>query len=399
MEIKRELDDWIAGWLEYMKETEAPNIYNKWVAISMIAAALERKVMLRWDKDLYPNFYIVLVGPPGCGKGTAMGPGREILSKLGINLVADATTKERLALSFEEAKNDFEALGDDFSLVTQSALTIYSEEFSVFLGFGNKDIMPWLCAWFDCLNDWSYKTKHQGENKFENVWLNIIGATTPELLQDVLPRETFGSGLNSRILYVYADRCESPLVLFPFAVSGRTEIKEKLLRDLQEINLIRGEFKPDEGYLEKWAEWYPEQRGIEFAGDQRFSGYVNRRATHVHKLAMIMNVSRNGKLDLSKEDLERAIKTLGEMEQRMPKTFEGFGRSATAAIQNAILVFIRKRGGVKYSEILNAYKNEVDNWSLSNIIATLEKAKVIKLSKLVEEKDYLISDAKKKLTP
>jgi len=135
MELNLELEDWYEGWLHYMKDSEAPLLYNKWVAISMLAAVLERKVFLSWDKLIYPNFYIVLVGPPGCRKGTAMSPGRAVLDEMNVKLAADATTKEKLASRLEDATDNFEAA--DGQIYPYAAMTIFSEEFTVFLGYGN----------------------------------------------------------------------------------------------------------------------------------------------------------------------------------------------------------------------------------------------------------------------
>lgn len=193
MDLKRELPDWIEAWLQYMFSTESPTIYHKWVAVSMIASVLERKVFLNWDKKIYPNFYIVLVGPPAARKGTAMWPGRELLDNMNVKIAADATTREKLIRRLKDASDTFELNGQIHSY---SALTIYSEELTVFLGYGNQELMQNMADWYDCKANWKYETKHQGIDDIDGVWVNLIGATTPGLLQDSLPRESFGGGLN-----------------------------------------------------------------------------------------------------------------------------------------------------------------------------------------------------------
>lgn len=388
MEIKRELPDWIEGWLQYRDNSEAPTIYNKWVAISMIASVLERKVFLRWDKLIYPNFYIVLVGPPAGGKGVAMGPGRDVLDDMSIRIAADATTKEKLAMRLQEASDDYQS-SETGELMSQSAMTIYSEEFTVFLGYGNQEMMPWLCDWYDCKKKWDYQTKHQNDTTVNNLWLNIIGATTPELLQDVLPRESFGSGLNSRIMFIFASGREK-MVLFPFAKEGQEELLEKLKNDLQLIRLMRGEYIPSESYLKGWEKWYPAQRNFQLGGDPRMAGYVGRRPTHIHKLAMVINASRDGNLILEEEDLNRAIEYMKEAENRMLQTFAGIGRSSTAPITSAVLSFIRVRGSVRYSEVCEQFKYDANTKELTLVLATLEHAKLIKNEKIEGERDFMV---------
>ncbi|KKL16209.1 hypothetical protein LCGC14_2497870, partial [marine sediment metagenome] len=82
----RRLNDWVSGYIEYSQETESPLSYHVWTGISLLAAALQRRVYIRWGYEiLYPNMYIVLVGPSGkCRKGSAMNLGKDIITGLGI---------------------------------------------------------------------------------------------------------------------------------------------------------------------------------------------------------------------------------------------------------------------------------------------------------------------------
>ena len=377
--MQRELPDWIDGWVEHRSNTEAPTVYNKWVAVAMIAAVLERKCFIRWDKLIYPNFYIVLVGPPAGGKGVAMGSARDMLNEMSIQIAADATTKERLAQRLQEATDNYQDR-DTGETKSQSAITIFSEEFAVFLGYGNQELMPWLCDWYDCKNSWDYEVKQSADTKVKNLWLNIIGATTPELLQDVLPRESFGSGLNSRIIYVYADGRER-LVIFPHLAKGQEGLWNKLLIDLQLIRTWEGEFVPDESYLMAWKDWYPKQRNFTIGNDPRMNGYVGRRPTHLHKLAMIMNASRDGEQVLTEADLKRGLEFLEEMEQTMLRAFSGIGRSRNASTTHAVLSFIRTQGEVQLSSLYDRFKFDADRDEMSSVLATIEHAHLIKIRK------------------
>ena len=69
----RLLDDWITRYLELNDNSEPPICYHLWTAIVTIAACMQRKCYLDWGMTaIYPNFYAILVGPPGGRKGTAM---------------------------------------------------------------------------------------------------------------------------------------------------------------------------------------------------------------------------------------------------------------------------------------------------------------------------------------
>jgi len=401
MEPKRELTNWIDSWKEFMGNSEAPPLYNEWCAVSMLASALERKCFLQWDKKIYPNFFIILVGDAGCRKGTAMSPARTLLETININIAADTTTKEKLVSRLEEAGLTTSYEDAEGNIKPYAAMTIFSEEFTVFLGYNNMDLMQWLADWYDCKDIWKYETKHQNSNSIEGLWVNLIGATTPELLQGTLPRESFGGGLNSRIIYVFAAPSEVKLVVFPHHQKQNQELKLKLERDLEVLRMYSGEFIPTKSYEACWAEWYPQAKDIALSNDRRMAGYMNRRGTHLHKLAMIMNVSRQGGLQLTDVDFNNALDLLERTERVMQKTFDGIGTSNMAAIMSNIINMLRVKQALKYSELLRHFYFDATDAEFGAAIATLDRAKLIEIRRSRESveaaKDPMIVYIKQKV--
>ena len=95
--MSRQVEDWIDGYVEFTDNSESPENFRRWTAISTIAAALQRKCFVEWGTiTWYPNMYIVLVGPSGARKGTAMGPAYDMLEELNIPMAANATTLQAL---------------------------------------------------------------------------------------------------------------------------------------------------------------------------------------------------------------------------------------------------------------------------------------------------------------
>ncbi len=376
----RELPDWIEGWMGYMKNSEAPTLYNKWVAISMIAAVLERKVWLQWDKRIFANFFIILAGPPAGGKGTAMEPGRSMLDDMSINVAADCSSKEQLVKRLNQPTTNFEYPIGSNHIHPYSAMTVFSEEFTVFLGFGNIELIGWLSNWYDCRDPWKYETKHQGQNHVDGLWVNLIGGTTPDLLRDALPIETFGSGLNSRIIYVHAPG-RGKLVLFPHKKRGQPELWQQLNIDLQNIKLTVGAYTGTPSYDEAWGKWYPQQRNHPFFQDTHMMHYAGRRPTHIHKLAMIMNASRDGGMELTDVDFKSALKVLTATERHMKKTFAGVGRSKFAATMHKVGDMVRMKGEIRYGDLIEKFYYDVDDTEMATILATLESAGKLKFDR------------------
>ena len=157
MSGSRRLDDWIEAFVKYTDNTAPPESYRRWVAISTMASALQRKCKLDWGSEtFFPNMYIVLVGPPAARKGTAMRTGKDLLDQIGIAVSADESSRQKLVKSLQEMGV---AAQDDLGRITfHSSMTLYSSELTVFLGYGAKELLAMLCKWYDCEPRYVYDT-------------------------------------------------------------------------------------------------------------------------------------------------------------------------------------------------------------------------------------------------
>lgn len=84
--------------------------------------------------------------------------------------------------------------------------------------------------------------------------------------------------------------------------------------------------------------------------DARFGGYLARKQTHIHKLAMILSVSRNGGMVISKEDLQVASEMVTDLEPDMAKVFAKIGQSDVSVTADRLIAFLRTKGKVGYME-------------------------------------------------
>jgi hypothetical protein len=371
----RLLDDWLSSYLQYTDRDEPPVTYRTWTAISVIAAALQRKCSLNWGRHivLYPNMYIVLVGPSGkCRKGTAMGPGYFFLRKLGVRMAAEAITREALIRELKEA-NDTAINAVTGMMYNSSSLTIYSQELTVFLGYNNGQLMSDLTDWYDCRDRWKYRTKHMGTDDIEGVWVNLIGATTPDLIQSTLPRDAIGGGLTSRIIFIFEPK-KGRVISEPYnETAGDGELEDQLMRDLEAINAMSGEFQIDQTFKDLWKPWYEAQEGHPPFDDSRFAGYIERRPVHVLKLSMIMNASRGGDMELTEQDLGRAIQTLEIAERKMQHTFSGVGKNPIADTISKVIAMLAERKTLTMRDLLDTMSFDASRTDLNDAIAVVRE--------------------------
>lgn len=330
--------------------------------------------------------YTVLVGPPGkCRKGTAMTPGYRMLRTLGIKIAAESTTREALIRELKTSSyTDIDPMTGAMNL--HASLTIYSQELTVFLGYNNLQLMSDLVDWYDCREQWTYRTKNMGTDDIVGVWVNLFGATTPELIATTMPRDAIGGGLTSRMIFVYEYK-KGRSCPTPFLSRDEKELEKALIQDLEKISMMSGEFKVTEEVLERWVEWYTEtDKSPPPFDDHRFAGYFERRPTHILKLSMILSSSRSSSRVIEMKDFERAIEILKSTEIRMPFTFSGMGKSPVSDIMQRIMGVLAMSRKMSLGELQSRFYADVDKYALSKIVETMESMEYIEVEHAGGEK-------------
>ena len=371
--MSRKVDDWIATYMDYTSNTESPLLYRKWSAIHVIAAAMERKCVLPWGSlTFYPNMYIILIGPSGkARKGTAMGPALDILMDIpGINLAAEAITREALIQELREAGAE-PTIVTGGKMVFHASLTVHSQELTVFLGYNNYALMSDLTDWYDCRKKWTYRTKHQGTDEINGLWVNLLGATTPELIQSSMPIDAIGGGLTSRMIFVFEFK-KGKIVPDPFLSKEEIALQEVLMSEIEKIHMLHGKFHVTENFVGLWGEWYTAQEDNPPFQDIRFNGYFERRPNHVMKLSMILNASRTDAMIITEGDLLNSIELLNQTERKMPHTFKGVGRSSQAETLAKVMAHIGMAGDTNFEELMVKFHFDASRDEMEQIIKTLE---------------------------
>jgi len=376
----RNLPDWIEGFMCLTENSEPPILYRKWSAISTIAAALQRKVRLELGLSLtiFPNLYVVLVGPSATGKGTAMRFSYDILKEIpSIKMSAQATSLQALIRGMKNTNLtdvDLETGKQQF----HSSLTIFSDEFTVFLGYHNRELMSALCDWYDCKDRWVYDTIKRDKEEVVGVWVNLLAGTTPDNIQSSFPMEAIGGGLTSRIIFVNEDK-RNKLVVFPAATKAELELQQYLIHDLERIALLSGAARFTEAAMSFYADWCMEADKHPPFQDKKFDGYNGRRRNHLNTLAMICSASRNDSLIITSDDIERAAYLLAEVEMKMGTVFRGIGRSDISALINEAIIFFANAKGkdIPLWEFSRRFEGDADKFMMDRLLTTLEAMKYV----------------------
>jgi len=346
--------DWLAAFMDYASYGEAPRHMYFWSGVSAVAGALRRKVWIdqayfKW----YPNMYIILVAPPGIvSKSTTAGMAMSLLRQVpGIKFGPDVVTWPALVSAFADSTEGFDYEG---GIHAMSALTLESSEFGNLLNPQDKDMVDLLVAlWDGKPGKFEKKTKHSGDDSVENPWINLIACTTPSWIAGNFPEYMIGGGFTSRCLFVYADE-KAQYVAYPGlrVPKNLKAMEEKLVADLERISALTGEYKLSAGAVEWGEAWYKRHYSIRSAtlDDDRFGGYIARKQTHMHKLAMIVAAATSDSLLLTEDHLVIADQMITDLEPDMQHVFSKIGKSETAMYAERLIWFVQSKGRVPYHE-------------------------------------------------
>lgn len=385
--MARELTNWLDTYLEYTEETESPISYHTWCGLATVAGALQRKVYLRWGigQVIYPNLYVVLIGPSGrTRKGVALGIAKDLLRQVpGVTITPESSSgKQSTIMVMKRAGLDFIDPSDG-KTKRHCSVTAFSEELSVFLGQSDISYLSALTDWYDSKDDWEYETVSRGKDSIKGICLNLVGGTAPDWIQSMIPQEAVGGGFTSRVIFIVEEQ-KRKLVPEHTMTVREIELQEMLTRDLERINKMAGPMEMSPGAKQLYVDWYVEQNMLAQAGkpavdDPRFAGYNERRATHLRKLLMVCSATRSDDLWINEEDFHRAVKLLSGAEVNMHKTFGGFGRSRNSDATEAIKDWIEKVQITTRKQVLQRFYRDVDVQTMNIVEETLRQMGCIKI--------------------
>lgn len=197
---------------------ETTNLFALWSAVAGLSSLAGRAVSLRAGQDMFPNFYIILVGPPGISrKSTAMDRWTDIEEAMWPKIPEHLAEVKKTPIIRAKATPEFlftqmanrelEHSDGEFS---DAVLKVRVSELDNFLSRASytSTMISKLTDFYDCRK---YDTdgvlgRNNGKlAEIRNIYATLFGCTTPSALQNTLPEEAFGGGFMSRATIVSQD--------------------------------------------------------------------------------------------------------------------------------------------------------------------------------------------------
>lgn len=371
----RKLNDWLQSYMEYTAYSEAPEHFHFWTGVGVVAGALRRKVWLdmkyfQWT----PNFYIIFVAPPGIvTKSTALGVGKSLLTALqGIKFGPSALTWQAMITALAASTEGVQM--PDGTIHPMSCLSFFVSELGTFLDTQDRKMIDVLVdLWDGQRGAWEKATKTVGSDSVQNPWLNIIGGTTPVWLNENVPRTMIGGGFTARCVFIFGET-KRHLIAYPQLVVPPVwfdEMTMKLVHDLEQIAMLRGEFLlTPEAYL-YGEEWYKQhysamKKAAKSSND--FGGYIARKQAHVHKLAMVLSASRRDDMVITEKELQDAVLIMDGVEKDLPEIFKSLTTSQTMDKAIKLIEVVKLAKSIRRAELYQLFFHVLDSKQFTEIL-------------------------------
>lgn len=363
--------------------TDAPDSFLVWSALSLIGATLKNNVFFKYGTfTIYPNLFIVLVAPPGIGKGTAMNIIEDMIEDTipnnVVNTLSDRITAEKILIRIEDGWSKApQIVGQQLVVGTKDhACLCFSTELRVLLGASDWMLEFLEEAWSKTRYD--NETKNKGSVFIKDMCFSLLAASVPDFLRNV-NREAhmvITGGFSSRCLFIFS---ESPSRDLPWPQPLKENPTSKatwdnLVLDLQEIARLKGCFRVDTTARIMFEDFLKKSRAAIATDDSE--AVANSRArikANTLKLAMVFSAARGNSLIINALDMQNAITEINKVINNLEKLFRGAGDSEMAPIAARVQTYMEKHPYVSKREILRAlYRHIGSAENLDRILWVLE---------------------------
>lgn len=389
----RRVTNWVEGFCDYCDVLQSPRLFCRWAAISLLSSVIERKLWVYTKgSNLYPNLYIILVGPPGQGKTAVLSQSRRFLQKLippsgsnqGPHIAPSYVSSASLIDAVADAKVKVIRINEVPNYVEYNYLTVIATEMQVFLPEYDPKFMGALTDIYDGESHESRLRTNKLHIKIEHPQINLIGGTTPSYLNSFLPEGAWDQGFTSRTVIVFSgEEKYTPIFGGKENHDRLGSLYVSLLDDLRDIQHLFGKLSWTVDAAGAITEW--DKRGRKPVPEHgKLLHYNSRRLAHLIKLCIVASISQSNSLSIEVGDYQLALDWLLEAEAVMPDIFtsmggiSGDGKAMEDVWFMVYKLWSKNQRPVPEHVVVTMLKQRVPAYSIMNIIAVMLRSNMLK---------------------
>ena len=240
----------ITDFVYATKGWATPAKFSTWTALFCIASVLKRDVWLKWaddDHKFYPNLFVCIVaGPKWWGKSTVTDdfadrvlenfivhlPTEELKVRKHQRVLHGSVTPQALYSELSKPVNKVHLNGKTYTLKKEvsSYASVISSELGVFLNKEryNEGLIQRLDDLYSCKISDEVLTIARDKEELRDIYVCILGATTPRALDDALPKSAISDGFLSRMVIVRQRDLEKPRHRRPYTLVTLDDLGARL---------------------------------------------------------------------------------------------------------------------------------------------------------------------------
>jgi hypothetical protein len=309
---KRRLTYWIESYVHFTRHDEAPENYHKFTALAILSAAVNRNCWMdRGYTRIFPNLYILFVGPGGIGKSAASAIGIEVLRESGlkVGIFTEFLTPNHI-IAFMHKSTVRYKIGDKF--MRKTPVLVYARDLGTQISekIGVREVALLLAELFNKPGSTEEVTPKRDMESLHNPSLTFLAGCPQDWLELNVHKPYLRATLLGHMLIVKEDYARHRNSFTPFSKED-IRLREDLIHDLRIIGNLYGEVSWNDKVQKDWKKWYLRRdRLFETDHSPEMNSFVNRRPEFAQRLAMLSSMSRDSSLIVIPEDLIFALETV-----------------------------------------------------------------------------------------
>lgn len=342
---------------------------------------MERRLWITsYEQSFYPNLYVFLVGPPASGKTVALIEARKLWKLVpDLHISPTSMTGASLADGLDAAKRRIVQPNKLPAYFEFNSLIIASPELSTLMPGYDGELMNRLTDIYDCGPYEETRRTAKTTITIQNSQLNLLAATTPGFLSDLMPQGAWDQGFISRVIMIFSsERIIKPL----FQIRPSTlKLYNDLLADLKTLSTVVGEFKWEPAAATAMETWHA-AGGPPAPEHPKLQHYTSRRTGHLLKLCMVASASRGNDLRITAEDYSLALDWLIEAEFFMPDIFKAMVTGGDAASIDETYHFVwqlfaKEKRPVAEHRIIHFLQSRVPAHSIGKVLEMMVRGALL----------------------
>jgi len=371
------------GWFEWYDKwtlgNEVPLTYSIFSSLCTIGASLGRRVYLRMGHfNIWPNYCVILIGPPGLKKTTAGDIAAGLVKETVLcPCLADQVTPERLITVLKVSGHHF----------------IYAGEMSVLFGKQkyNEGLVTKMLRILDSPKEYIAETVAREQEVLTDLAVSFIGCTTPSLLASSMPAEITSSGFMSRfVLVVERDTHRE------FHIPQEPPLNQgiKIKRTLERLKGMTGEMKLSPQADIWYQSWYHKfKMRMRNISDDTMAEVLVRAPVHMLRTAMLVHIVQCDSFEICPACLEVAANLIAYTEASAPRAVQVLKQTTNANDMDYVAATLTKLGGAAdHSTMIRRVANKMNSTQLKAHIKTLEEAGRVKVGKKGGAVYYILTE-------